>query len=191
MIPFTSEAQRYEYPLTPESVVLDFGGYAGSFAKSIVEKYGCRVLVFEPVSKWYFECVKNLTAVPGVSIYMFGVGGESRFAEMGVSGDSTGLLSSSPEREMVQLRTLKDIMDGFELPAVDLVKLNVEGAEFETVEQAIKDGTIKRIKNLQVQVHRCVEDAEARWSAIQKRLEETHELTYYGAFCWENWQIKA
>lgn len=187
MIPFTSESQRFDYKLAPDSVVLDFGGYEGNWAKGIVERHSCRVLVFEPVPKFYFDCVKNLTKVPGVSIYMFGVGGSNRYQKMRVSGDSTGAFSQNGPEELVFVRTLKDIMDGFALPTAELVKLNIENMEYETIEQAIADGTIKRIRDLQVQFHTAISGAEERRQRIQERLAETHELTYCEPFCWENW----
>lgn len=184
------ESDRYNYPLTPESVALDFGAFEGNWARQLVEKHACRVLVFEPVPKFYFECVKNLTKVPGVSIYMFGVGGSNRYQKMRVSGDSTGAFSENGPEELVFVRTLKDIMDGFDLPTAELVKLNIENMEYETIEQAIADGTIKRIRDLQVQFHVAIPGAEERRQRIHERLAETHELTYCQDFCWENWRLK-
>jgi hypothetical protein len=43
---------RYDYPLTKNSFVIDLGGYEGQWTSEIHSKYGCRVVVFEPVRKF-------------------------------------------------------------------------------------------------------------------------------------------
>jgi hypothetical protein len=45
------ESDRYDYPLTPDSFVIDAGGYEGNWAAEINHKYRAHVLVFEPVQR--------------------------------------------------------------------------------------------------------------------------------------------
>ena len=59
------EKLRYKYPLTKDSVVLDVGGYKGTFAAEIVRRYGCHVYVFEPVF--------DITPTENIHVYKYGL----------------------------------------------------------------------------------------------------------------------
>ena len=190
MIPF-HESERYNYPLTPASVVLDCGGYEGNFAKQIIDKYGCTVYVYEPIPEFFEKCNKTLEKHPRALVFNHGVGRSKRHVKMRVKGDSTGLYADSGKVIDVQLRSIGEIMELLGLDTVQLVKLNIEGMEGETIEGMLDDGTIKRVDNLQVQPHTCMPDALTRWPEIQRRLAETHELTYCAPWCWESWRLKA
>ncbi len=184
------ESDRYLYPLTPNSVVVDCGGFEGNFAKIINERYGCRVIVLEPIPEFYHNCCAALEKIPGVSVYNLGLAGTIRHDWMRVKGDSTGLFANSGETVTVELITLKQLMNRMELGVVDLLKLNCEGAEGEILETAIADGTIKRVIHLQVQPHLVMPHAETRWPAIQKTLSETHDMTFCAPWCWEGYTLK-
>jgi len=66
----------------------------------------------------------------------------------------------------------------------------IEGGEYDLLEHLIKTKYIKRIKNLQVQFHDFVDQAQERMDNIQKELSKTHQLTYQYLFVWENWERK-
>lgn len=191
MIPFTEGLRYSHYGLTPDSTVLDFGGHQGSFAKTLAERYGCRVFVYEPIPVFYQACVASLSHLPTVKVFNHGVGRSKRHINMRIKGDSTGAFADSGELVDVQLMSIGEIMQLLGLETVQLVKLNIEGMEAETIEGMLDDGTIKRIENLQVQPHTCMPNALTRWPEIQRRLAETHELTYCEPWCWENWRLKA
>jgi hypothetical protein len=40
---------RYEYDLKPESIVVDLGAYRGEWANEMHKRYGCMVVVVEPI----------------------------------------------------------------------------------------------------------------------------------------------
>ncbi|MEM7512644.1 MAG: FkbM family methyltransferase, partial [Bacteroidota bacterium] len=71
---------------------------------------------------------------------------------------------------------------------IDLIKINIEGGEFELLEAIIDAGWVDKIDNIQVQFHDFVPNARERMMEIQKKLSFTHELTYQYDFVWENWK---
>src|SRR5262249_51252950 len=71
---------------------------------------------------------------------------------------------------------------------VSLMKINIEGGEYDLLENLIATGLISRIRDIQVQFHMDIPDAERRMHAIQSRLAGTHRLTFQYPFVWENWQ---
>lgn len=184
MTPFT-ESMRYEYPdLTPECVVLDCGGYEGNFAKPIWQKYHCKIYSYEPIYKFAMEMRRVFP--PEIIVVPRGVGAYARKARMGVQNDSSGLFAVGITDEIVEIESLPVIVTRFE--EVALLKLNVEGAEFEILEALLDGGLMPKIRNLQVQFHSHVSGAVERHGEIVKGLEKTHHCVYDEPWCWEGWK---
>ena len=73
---------------------------------------------------------------------------------------------------------------------VDLMKVNIEGGEYELLEHLIAKGLVPRIRNIQVQFHEdVIPRAARRMERIQSSLAKTHHLTWQERFIWENWEL--
>jgi FkbM family methyltransferase len=180
MKPFTEE-MRYEYPLKPDDLVIDVGGYEGKFSNEIRRRYGCRVWCFEPV---FCESIKEHLD-PAVRLFENGLGDGEYTTEMHIKGDSTGAWADGDPRLVRVLDAVKVISE-----PVALLKLNCEGGEFEILRALLDRGDVRLIENIQVQFHPIFPDAEERWQRIRECLLETHELTYDAPWCWENYKLK-
>lgn len=186
--PRMTEAMRYEYDLTPDSVVLDCGGYKGEWAEEIHRRYGCTVHVLEPVKEFFDRIVARFGPDhPKIHVHQFGVGEFSGSAEFGIQNDSTGQFSGSAEREIVMLHSIGATIRALNLGTISLMKLNTEGAEFSVIEALLNTGLIDRVDAIQVQFHDCAPDSKRRYEVIQERLAETHFLTLYTGWQWQSW----
>ena len=47
-----TQGHRLDYPLGPDAIVLDVGGYDGRWAERVIERFSCVVHVFEPVPEF-------------------------------------------------------------------------------------------------------------------------------------------
>jgi len=74
---------------------------------------------------------------------------------------------------------------------VDLLKMNIEGGEYELLEFLLDKNEQGRFANIQIQFHDLFPGAKDRMTAIQKRLGKTHTLTFHYEFMMENWQRNA
>ena len=72
---------------------------------------------------------------------------------------------------------------------IDLMKINIEGGEYDLLDHLIESGFVKNIKNIQVQFHDFVPRAMERMKKIQRELQKTHHLTYQYLFVFENWKL--
>ena len=187
-IPGYSEELRLTYGLTPDSVVLDAGGYRGDWASEINRRYGCAVRVLEPIKSFYRQIVDRFAGNHRVQVYNFGLGAVPGTADFGIQNDSTGKFAGATERELVRIEGVEDVLREIGSD-IDLVKMNIEGSEFDVVEKLLDTGLISRVKNLQVQWHPVVPNAEARWAVIQGRLPQTHHLTFDSGWVWQNWSL--
>lgn len=191
MKPFT-ESMRYEYDLTPDSLVIDAGGYEGNFANEICRKYGCDVLILEPVNKFLDIIQKRFQGSGKIVILPVALCGTySGIIDIHVQNDSTGAFAGSSEIEQCVSVSVERLFKAIiRDKIVDLMKLNIEGLEFEVLEQMLELGLHLRVKNIQVQFHTCAPNYEARWKAIREGLLKTHELTFDAPWCWENYRLK-
>ena len=185
-----SESLRYDYPLTKDSIVLDIGGFDGTWAQGIYSKYLCNITVFEPVKGFYDTIKSKFTEQDSVAICNFGLGTKDETLNIQVNGMSTSIFDKADSNiEQVQIKDIKPIIDGFE--KLDLVKINIEGAEYDFLDYVIEKGLQTKLVNIQIQFHVNVEGYESRREKIRQELSKTHHLTYDFPYTHENWQLNA
>lgn len=189
MRPF-EDKDRYHFPLRPESVVVDVGAYHGNWSLEICRKYGCTVLAFEPIKRFYEMAGKTLADYPNAVLFHAGMGPKFSRTEFGVQNDSTGAFSLAPERETVTILPFVDTLRGMEMKRFDLLKLNMEGGEYALLEDAIERDFIREFRWIIIQFHTCVPGWQSRYEAIARGLEATHELEARQPFVWEKWSLK-
>ncbi|WP_445148470.1 FkbM family methyltransferase [Baekduia sp. Peel2402] len=179
------------YDLDAGSTVLDVGGFEGQWASDIVAMYNCRVEVFEPVPEYARRIEERFARNPLVTVHAVGLAAETRSAALDVSGDaSSHARADAPVEDgiAIELRSAAEVFAELPDGRVDLMKVNIEGAEYELLESLVETGLITQVRDLQVQFHRFVPDAERRMLALRAALERTHEATYQYDFLWENWR---
>jgi len=181
-----SEELRYDYLLTKDSVVFDVGGFDGTWAYNIHSKYGCKIYVFEPVKEFYDNIKDKFNDQSNVSVFNFGLGTENKTLSIGVIGMSTSVLNKG-ENKVVIIDTLDVIA---EFKKINLLKMNIEGAEYDLLDYIIEHGLQTKLENIQIQFHSNVEDYENRRNKIREELSKTHHLTYdFPVGLHENWEI--
>ena len=187
-----SEQMRYEYPLTADSIVLDVGLHKGTFAAEISRRYGCVVHGFEPVDSFREEALAKVSSYPKVHIHSFALGSVSvDAATISVHGDTSGFYGAPGEQtQACRIVSLVEFLRERNITRVDLLKLNVEGSEYDLVEHILRERLATRIVDLQVQWHPVVKDFQQRYDDLARRLRETHALTYREPWVWESWRLK-
>ncbi len=197
MTPFT-EPLRYAYPLTPDSLVVEIGGYKGAWAKTMAEKHGCRVLSFEPVPAFYDEAMLNFMLPPlseRVCVENCGIAGTTRRETFHVHGELTGPAAQGEPVE-VQLMGVDAMMDHSWVDGrvIDVLSINAEGGEYEILEALLDAGLMSFFTHLQVQFHSVVIAARNRRESIRNRLRITHrpawEIPDDLDCTWDGWEIK-
>jgi FkbM family methyltransferase len=173
------EHKRYEYDLRIGDTVIDLGAYKGEWAEKIYEKYGCKIIVVEPteyIRGFQYGTVINKAA--GTHAGKLSFGGRAYCTSVMEPGDH--------EYECIDIN---EVIKGAGNIAV--LKINIEGSEYDILMHIISAGLHKNIKNIQVQFHEIAGIPYEYWyKEIEKKLSLTHERTWYYPFCWENWKLK-
>jgi FkbM family methyltransferase len=182
---------RFDYDLNRDSVVMDLGGYEGQWASDIYSRYRCRILVFEPVSSFANRIRERFRRNEDIAVFQYGLGSESRTETMYVRGAGSSTFRKRADAEEIRIVDAKSWFEENDVDSVQLMKINIEGGEFELLERLIETGLTERIVDIQVQFHNVAVDSTRRMESIQRKLQTTHGPTYQFKFVWENWTRKA
>lgn len=185
------ETLRLDYPLNPESIVFDLGGYKGDFAFIINRKYGCYVFVYEPVKAFYEQCAQRFSDNPKVKCLNYGLSDETCEAFISEENDGSSVVRNRAKKsERIALKEFNEECDRLGVNKIDLLKINVEGSEFFIIPHLLKNGLIRNVNYLQVQFHTFFPNAEALRKGIRAQLEETHVEQWNYPFVWESWRLR-
>lgn len=181
---------RYMYPLNPQSVVFDVGGYRGDFAAEISQRYDCVIYIFEPVANFHSLCAARFQGKDKVFCLPFGLSDKDQTLPISVAADASGLYNpkhSSSPTEMIPLKAMVGVMEELSIRQIDLLKINIEGGEYPLLEHLLDSGLMPKIQHLQVQFHDFAESAVGRRSHIREKLSRTHSQDWCYPFVWESW----
>jgi len=181
------------YELETNSIVFDLGGYKGDWASDIVNKFNSIIYVFEPVKQFYDEIVNRFTNNEHVIPYNFALGkGQNEF-DIYLNNEGSSFLKNRKGDKGFERAIQKDFIKfAFDnkIEIIDLLKINIEGGEFELMEYLIENNFHLKVKNFQIQFHNFFQAAPERRRKIQEKLLATHEQTYSYEWVWENWKLK-
>jgi FkbM family methyltransferase len=184
---------RFDYPLIASSCVVDLGGYKGDFAAEIVEQFACNVFVYEPVPAFFLECQQRFRSQEAVRLFMYGMSEKAGSFSISNAGDASSFVreDQSGGMQTAELKSVQEAWDEAGLDFVDLMKLNIEGGEFDVLPALIASGLVARVGYIQVQFHNFVEGAVEKRESIRKALSVTHTQMWNYDFVWESWKLKA
>jgi FkbM family methyltransferase len=185
------EAKRYEFPaLRSGDVVVDLGGYQGQWAAGILDQHDVQMHVFEAHPGFAADIGTRFAGDPRVTVHAVALGSADGEFTIADDGDASGARGANAT---VRCRSVEaaSFLQAIGVARVAVLKINIEGGEYEVLPRLIDSGVIASIDLIQVQFHRYSKADEDRRNAIASRLAETHELTWCYEFVWEEWRRKA
>ena len=188
---------RYNYELDENSVVFDLGGYEGLFTSNIYKIFRCNTYIFEPSDRFCSRIKTRFTGKDKVRIFNYGLSGKNEMLTLVHANDSSYILESREQKsvgnaylENVELKSFKEVYQTLDVDIIDLMKINIEGGEYELLEHILDVGLVSKIKNLQIQFHDIFPDSLSIVNSIRERLKETHKQDWKFEWAWENWSLK-
>lgn len=190
--PKMDDAMRYDFPLGPDSIIIEAGSYQGQWADIMARKYPCRIYTFEPVHEFFATAQARLACHPKVVISNCGLANSSRQETWKIRGDSTGAFATEGPEQEVLLIDFIGWLDAMvpKMPAcVDLLAVNCEGGEYELLEAIIVTGNAHRFQHIMVQFHDVGLTPQERKRGIRESLSKTHRLKFFDPIYWECWEL--
>ncbi|OYV93442.1 MAG: hypothetical protein B7Z60_08730 [Ferrovum sp. 37-45-19] len=182
---------RQEYLLTASDVVVDLGGYQGQWASDIHARYRCPVHVFEPVPMFADAIEYRFAANDLVNVHRLAAGDHDGFLDISVAKDASSVYVGDGETMRIEIRDFCTWCQQNGIEEIGLLKINIEGGEYDLLEHLLATGFITKVRFVQVQFHDFVPNAETRMERIKAQLAATHGLDYFYKFIWEGWTRKA
>jgi len=182
---------RMTYPLDSDSIVMDVGAYDGAWAREMHKRYSCTVYCFEPVQSCFAKLNKNVGHIEKIHLLNVGLKNKTGFTDIYVDGDASSLynIPKGPYTlENIQVMSAVEAMEEFN--KVALLKMNIEGDEYEVLDALIEADMIKRFDHIQIQFHRDIPDYIARRDKIAEHFKKTHKRDWNYDFVWESWSRK-
>ena len=156
------ECLTTKYPLNSDSIIYDVGAYTGKWALEMNNLYNCIIHSFEPIRS----------------------NGKRKIY---LAKDASSFFVESNSFEEVYEKDIIQVMKDLKSYNISLLKLNIEGAEFDLLEHLIRHNMINKFDHIQVQYHGVVPNFDSRRLFIQKEFLKTHKKNYDYPFIWESW----
>jgi FkbM family methyltransferase len=176
------------------SVVVDGGAYLGEWCQKVHDRYRCRVVAFEPSPTAFAELERALGGAERVELHAFGLGAHDGTAVLDDIGMGASIYETpdAPDGARshgveIEIRDVAAAFDDAGLDHVDLLKLNIEGAEYDVLDRLIDTGWLERIDVVSVQFHEWHPEAARRRRRIRRALATTHDETWNHPWVWERW----
>jgi len=183
---------RLNYPnLNSDSIVFDVGSYLGDFSYNLNKKYNCTFYLFEPYPEYAKKTSARFSGHSNFIVKNYGLSNRNGFFDLNVSQDGSSFSNiklSKKELIKCEIKNFAKVFNKLNIKKIDLIKINIEGDEYDLLDHIIKEKLHLKIINLQIQFHNFVPNAVKRRNKIIKELSKSHELLWSYDFVWENWK---
>jgi FkbM family methyltransferase len=184
--PFEFASLLYPIKLNKDSVVFDVGGYVGDWSLKIYKKFSPNIYIFEPVSKFVEIIEKKFKGKDKIHIFNFGISGHDKKVNLCIEDESSSAHKDAGEKgQLVTFIDIVSVIDKNTIEKIDLLKINIEGEEYELLERLIESGYINHCEHILVQFHNFVHDADQKRSECIKGINKTHTTTFSYPYVWE------
>jgi len=184
------EATRMQFAdIGPDSVVFDIGGFQGNWAADIHERYGAQVHVFEPHPGFAREIRQRFLGNDAIITHEFALGRTEGSLTLSDDGDASSSFRTAKHTVTGRIEPVARFFANADIPRIDLMKINIEGGEYELLPALDQAGILPRIGILQVQFHLFTEGDIQRRNDIRSSLAKTHSCDWSYDFVWEQWSL--
>jgi FkbM family methyltransferase len=191
---FHFRTYSFFFPFYTNATVFDIGAHKGYFSlfasKHLSED--STILALEPASKNYAECLKNLeiNQIQNVTLINKGLGAQKGFTKLYAGSDANNSVIEGYNRTLfnrkgnisstIELLSLEDIFCEYKINTVDFIKIDCEGAEYESLFNCPQD-ILTKCKVISMEYHDL--------KNAQKSGVEMYKLLVHNGFSIVNYSI--
>ena len=173
-----------------ESIIFDVGAFTGDWAEKVSVRSGAKIYSFEPSPEALPALHRRLDQYPNVTICEYALGARDASMTLADTGPGSTLYGSSTSVDLprVAVRDIVGVIEELELDHVDVIKMNIEGGEYDVLERLADTGWLPKIGLVSVQFHEWLPRAHRRRRAIRHALARSHTLVWEYPWVWELWK---
>ena len=175
-----------------DSVVLDVGAFNGDWSQKIWDRYRPTIHGFEPAPSGYEAMAKRFDGNEKVNAYQFGLGGRNSTASLALRGPGSSIYDEAGAFGTVdvRIRDVVEVLDELALEHVDLMKINIEGGEYDLIDRLDETDWLPRVDQILVQFHEWHPRAYRRRRQNRRALRQWHDEVWNYSWVWEYWRRK-
>lgn len=180
----------HDFPIGPESTVVDVGAYVGEWSEPVAVRSGARVYAFEPGPPFYAKLAEVAARHPNMTAFGYGLGARTQRARLSLAdGPGAAVVAGADGRGAeIEIRDVAGALDELGLDEIDLLKVNIEGGEYDLFDRLIEAGRLPGVGIVLVQFHEWHPHAYRRRRAIRRALRRTHDEVWTYPWVFECWQ---
>lgn len=174
--------------LNSRSLVIDFGGYTGVWAEKIFSRYDCFIEIYEPAHEFVLEIEHRFRNHLNSKILVreCALGSVETHADLVMDGLATSIKKGNGTGTVFVASASKILSDR----KIDLLKMNIEGSEYEVFDSLFENDLVKNISSIFVQFHPIDDESIDKYNKIADQLSSTHDCVFRYPFIWEKWNRK-
>ena len=178
------------YPLRSDSVALVVGAFEGDYLSKLNNKFNCQIYAFEPVKEFFKILEKKFQNFDNVILINKGLSDKTEKVSFNIDSESSSVFTNSNNSTLVNMISINDFVEKYDIKYIDFVYMNIEGGEFAVLSEFINSGFIRNINHLQIQFHKISKNSERERREIRKLLNKTHNNIFNFPFIWERWDLR-
>ncbi|MEL7357718.1 MAG: FkbM family methyltransferase [Cyanobacteria bacterium J06560_6] len=157
--------------ITSNSIVLDLGAHLGQFSQEVSRLFNCHCYAIEAHPKLH-EKIESTQLLSKFNYAIFSENKPVTFCTMSNPETNHISIDGDSDGEMVTVEgiTLKRFMKQQKISTIDLLKVDIEGAEV-LLFDSIDDELIRSIKQITVEFHDFMLDISSEVKSIKARLK--------------------
>lgn len=173
--------------LRPGDLLLDVGAYRGEFVPEVRSRFDVDVIAVEPVPEFADLLETRFANDDSVVVVRQALGREDGQIRINLGADGSSTWAEADSGVEVPLVDVAQLVGE---RTVGLLKMNAEGAEFDTLERLIETGQISQIRDLLLQFHRFAPGAVKWRRRIRRALKLTHRCSWSVPWVCERWSAR-
>lgn len=177
--------------------VLDVGAFEGHWSTRLlarVDRDGPRhvhVHAFEPEPSAVTQFREGVVDAR-VQLHEYGLAGRDRRERLAIGGPGSSVFVDPSAPNMygaveVELRDVDRVLEELGIQHIDLIKINIEGGEYELLDRLYETDRLRHTGVVIVQFHEFAPAAHRSRRRNRARLAETHTCTWCYPWIFERW----
>lgn len=179
-----------EVPIDTTSLVIDVGAFRGEWSKRVWDAHQPTIHCFEPAPRACIRLARKFDGNGKIHLHPYGLGGADSSASLSLQGPGATIYDNSPEFDQVEvlIRDVVDVLEELGVDEIDLLKINIEGGEYDLLDRLDEAGWLPRIRLVLVQFHEWHPKAYRRRRTNRRALQRNHEEVWGYPWVWEFWR---
>ena len=184
---FNCEKLKYSISFNQTGLVLDLGSYLGDYTEVVVKNNPQLTFwLYEPIPEFFSVCANKFHNKENIVVSQKAVSADGRRIKMQIDGLRSRQKSVNfPEGVTIDSISIQEIFDS--VSEIQLVKMNIEGMEYECLEQLIHTNSLIKAKYLLIQFHNFEKDSRNKRHLLRKQMARDFENIYTFEWMWELW----